>query len=128
MLLCQKKWVKFHNFIIKNWSDSIFQSLLGTNLFVFTIRNWKFINRLSFIYAQANVLTLNHYIVLFQDEVADLKSSKDVSHSTLEDLDTEDLYVKFKVSNKIEWIFSSQNMNFHITSISFNFVCHHNKM
>lgn len=36
-----------------------------------------------------------HYF--FQDEVADLKASKDVSHSTLEDLDTEDLYVKLKV-------------------------------
>lgn len=37
-------------------------------------------------------------IFLFQDEVADLKASKDVSHSTLEDLDTEDLYVKLKVN------------------------------
>lgn len=36
--------------------------------------------------------------IVFQDEVADLKAAKDVSHSTLEDLDTEDLYVKLKVS------------------------------
>lgn len=38
-----------------------------------------------------------HYLLYFQDEITDLKSSKDVSHSTLEDLDTEDLYVKLKV-------------------------------
>lgn len=37
------------------------------------------------------------FSVKLQDEVADLKASKDVSHSTLEDLDTEDLYVKLKV-------------------------------
>lgn len=37
------------------------------------------------------------YVLSFQDEIADLKAAKDVSHSTLEDLDTEDLYVKLKV-------------------------------
>lgn len=37
------------------------------------------------------------FLFTFQDENADLKAVKDASHSSLEDLDTEDLYVKFKV-------------------------------
>lgn len=38
-----------------------------------------------------------HYFTKFQEETVELKTGKDVSHSNLEDLDTEDLYVKFKV-------------------------------
>lgn len=55
----------------------------------------------NFIGISANFIGISFDInvIFFQDEVADLKASKDVSHSTLEDLDTEDLYVKLKVCN-----------------------------
>lgn len=46
-----------------------------------------------------------------QDEIAELKASKDASHSSLEDLDTEDLYVKFKV-NKNNFLSIQENRKY----------------
>lgn len=41
----------------------------------------------------------------------DAKSTKDVSHSNLEELDTEDLYVKLKVNITKNFVYSEHNLN-----------------
>lgn len=61
---------------------------------------FNFVLRLfNFVCVQTTIHCTNSYCdFIFQDEVTDLKAAKDVPHSTLEELDTEDLYVKLKVN------------------------------
>ena len=53
----------------------------------------------------------NSMALFLQDEIADLKAAKDTSHSALEDLDTEDLYVKLKVSWISKGILPNRDVN-----------------
>lgn len=80
-------------------------------------------SKVQFKVKQQYTISIIITMLFFQDEVADLKASKDVSHSTLEDLDTEDLYVKLKVYNLLFNIFlGSHKYDITSTIVQFLFV------